>query len=102
MLKKEIKMFRFIKKIFVGLLASVVSASSHAKFEFLSYRKCKIQPTFINLHPKEYTQGLHYYLFAVSLDICIEILFRYMCQNRVVILLMNCLIKYVFQTKQKV
>ena len=31
-----------------------------------------IQPTFINLHPNECSQELHYYLFAVKLDRCIE------------------------------
>ena len=32
---------------------------------------CATQPTTINLFPNEYTQGLHYYLFAVNLDRCI-------------------------------
>ena len=27
-----------------------------------------IQPTLINLHPNEYSQEFHYYLFAVKLD----------------------------------
>ena len=27
-----------------------------------------MQPTLINLHPNEYSQELHYYLFAVKLD----------------------------------
>ena len=31
-----------------------------------------IQPTLINLHPNEYTQGIHYYSFAVNLDRCIR------------------------------
>ena len=30
-----------------------------------------IQPTLINLHHKEYTQGLSYYQFAVNLDRCV-------------------------------
>ena len=30
-----------------------------------------IQPTLINLHRNEYTQGLHYYPFAVNLDRCV-------------------------------
>ena len=29
------------------------------------------QPTLINLHPNVYTQGLHYYPFAVNLDRCL-------------------------------
>ena len=36
----------------------------------LSNQKCEIQPTFINLHPNEYSQELHYYPFAVKLDRC--------------------------------
>ena len=50
-----------------------------------------IQPTLINLHPNEYTQGLHYYPFAVNLDV-----------SEVLILLMIYLIEYAFQTKQKI
>ena len=53
-------MVGFIKKIFIGLLASVVTAYSHTKCVFLSYQKCTTQPTIINLHANEYTQGLHY------------------------------------------
>ena len=30
-----------------------------------------IQPTLINLHPKEYTQRLHHYPFTVNLDGCV-------------------------------
>ena len=30
-----------------------------------------IQPTIINLHPNEYTQGLHYYPFTINLDKCV-------------------------------
>ena len=35
---------------------------------FLSNRKCEAYPTLINLHPNEYSQEFHYYLFAVKLD----------------------------------
>ena len=35
-----------------------------------SHEKCTTQPTLINLHPKEYTQGLRYYPFVVNLDRC--------------------------------
>ena len=31
-----------------------------------------IQPTIINLHPNEYTQGLHYYPFTINLDKCVR------------------------------
>ena len=30
-----------------------------------------IQPTFINLHPNEYSQEFHYYPVAVKLDRCV-------------------------------
>ena len=32
--------------------------------------KCIIQPTPTNLHPNEYSQELHYHLFAINLDTC--------------------------------
>ena len=50
-----------------------------------------IQPTLINLHPHEYHQELHYYPFAVNLDVL-----------EVVIFLMTYLLKYEFQMKQKI
>ena len=81
-------MLRLIKKIFVMLLTSIVSASSRTKCVWLSNQKCMTQPTFINLYPNEYSQGLHYYPFAINLDSCIG-----SC---------NTLIKYVFQIKQKI
>ena len=31
-------------------------------------KQCMIQPTVINLHPNEYNEEFHYYLFAVKLD----------------------------------
>ena len=64
-------MFVFIKKVFIGLIASVVNASNHTKCVSLCNQKCEIQPTLINLHPDEYTQGLRYYPFAVNLDRCV-------------------------------
>ena len=51
-------MFGFIKKMFIRLLARVVSASSHIKCVSLSNQKIKIQPTLINLDPNEYSQEL--------------------------------------------
>ena len=59
-----------IKNMFLVLLASIVNASTHTKYMSLSNQKCQSQPTFINLHPNEYNQELHYYLFAVKLDKC--------------------------------
>ena len=84
-------MFGSIKKMFMGLLISVVNGSNHTKCMSLSNQKCMIQATLINLHPNEYIQEFHYYSFAVILDLL-----------NVVILLMTYLIKYVFQTKQKI
>ena len=64
-------MFRLIKKIFIGLLTCIVSASNHTKCVLLSNHKCMIQPTLTNLHPKEHSQEFHYYPFAVKLDRCV-------------------------------
>ena len=61
-------MFGFIKEILIELLTSVVYASKHTKYVFLSKQIWATQPNFINLHPNEYTQGLCYFLFAVNLD----------------------------------
>ena len=63
-------MFGLIKKIFVMLLASIVSTSNHTKCVLLGNQKCMIQPTLINLHPNKYSQELHYYPFAVNLNRC--------------------------------
>ena len=65
------KMFGFILKIFIWLFTSIVNASYQIKCVFLNNLQCLIQPTLINLHLNEYSQGLHYYLFAVNLDRCI-------------------------------
>ena len=47
-------MFRVIKKIFIGLLTAIVSASNHTMCVSLSNQKCMTQPTRINLHLNEY------------------------------------------------
>ena len=59
-------MFGIIKKIFTGLLTSIVNASNHTKCALLSNQKCMIQPTLIYLHCNEYSQEFHYYPFAVK------------------------------------
>ena len=64
-------MFGIIFKMFIWLLTGLVSASNHTKCVSLSNQKCEIQPTFINLHPNEYSQEFHYYPFTVKLDKCI-------------------------------
>ena len=40
-------------------------------FDFMK-KLYKIQPTFIDLRPNEYTQGLRYYPFLVKLERCVE------------------------------
>ena len=50
------------------LLDSISNASDQWKCVYLSNKKCEIQPTFINLHPNEYSQAFHHYLFTVKLD----------------------------------
>ena len=65
------KMPSYIKKIFIGSLASVVIASNYAKCVSLSIQECTIQPTINNSHPNEYTHGLYYYQSAVNLDWCV-------------------------------
>ena len=65
-------MFGLIRKIFIGLLTGTVSPSNHTKCVSLSNQKCMIQSTLINMHPNEYSQELHYYLFVVKLDKCVE------------------------------
>ena len=57
--------------MFVVLLTNIVNASNHTKYVSLSYQKCKIQPTLINLYLNEYSQEFHYYPFAVKLDRCV-------------------------------
>ena len=64
-------MFGLIKKIFIGLLTSLVNGSNNAKCVLLSNQKCIIQPTLIDLHPNEYSQEFHYYPFTVKLDRCV-------------------------------
>ena len=46
-------MFGLIKKIFIGLLNGIASASNHTKCVLLSNQKCMTQPTLIDLHPNE-------------------------------------------------
>ena len=50
------------------MLNSIVNASNHTKCVSLNNQQCMNQHTLISLHPNEYSQGLCYYPFAVSLD----------------------------------
>ena len=55
----------------IVLLASIVHASNHKKCVSIS-NQFKIQSTFINSSPNEYSHELHYYSFVVKLDRCIS------------------------------
>ena len=48
-------MFEFIKKMFIELLNSIVSAYNYTKCICLNNHQCLTQPTLINLHPNEYS-----------------------------------------------
>ena len=61
-------MFGLIKKIFIGLLTGLVNGSNYRKCVSLSNKKCKIQPTLINLHRNEDSHEFEYYPFSVKLD----------------------------------
>ena len=43
-------MFKLIKKIYIGLLTGIVSASNHTRCVTMSNQKCMIQPILVNLH----------------------------------------------------
>ena len=59
-------MFGLIKKMFMGLLVSIINAFNHSKCKSLSNQKCMTQPTLINLHPNEYSQEFYYYPFRLN------------------------------------
>ena len=60
-------MLGLIKKIFIGLLTCIVSASNHAKCLSLNNQKCMTHPTLFNLHPNENSQEFHYYRLVVDM-----------------------------------
>ena len=64
-------MFGTIKKMFIGLLTGLVSASNHTNCVSLSNQKYMIQPTVNNLHPNECSQEFHYYPLRVKLAKCV-------------------------------
>ena len=63
---------KLVKKMFIGLLTSIVSTSNHTKCVALSNQKCIIQLSLINLHPNAYSEELDNYPLAVKLDRCVE------------------------------
>ena len=65
-------MFGLIKKIFIGLLTRILSASSHTNCMPLSNQKRMNQPPLINLNSNECSQKCCYYPFVVILDRCVS------------------------------
>ena len=63
-------MLQLNRKMLIVLLSSEVNASNHAKSLCLSNQKYEIQPSLVNFHPNEHSQGFQYYLFPVKLDWC--------------------------------
>ena len=61
-------MFGLIKKLFIGLLSSIVSGSNHTKCVSLSNQKYEIRPTLVNFYPNDYSQKFYYYPFSVKSD----------------------------------
>ena len=77
-------MFGLIKKVFIGLLSSIVNASNHTKCVSLSNQKCMIQSNLIRSFTTVLSQLIYIDVLAA------------------VILLMIYLIKCVFPIKQKI
>ena len=48
-------MIGFIRKMFIGLLTSIINVSNHTKWVSLNNQECVNQPTLINLDPNEYS-----------------------------------------------
>ena len=88
-------MFALIKKMFIGLLNSIVNASNHTRCISLNNQQYMNQPTLINLNSNGYIQGFHYYLFVVNLERC-------MYEVVILLILLNYLTELEFQTKQKI
>ena len=66
-------MLALIKKMFTGLLTSIVNASNHAECTSLRNQKCLVHSSLVNLYPNAYSQELHSYSFVVNLIRCIGI-----------------------------
>ena len=49
-------MFEIIKKMFMGLLISIINASNHTNGISLNDQKCMIQPALISLHLNKHSQ----------------------------------------------
>ena len=68
--------------MFIVLVASIVNASNHTKCVSLIVQKWEVQPTPINLHPNEYSQGFYYYPFVVKVLCYLQILKNKVYLNR--------------------
>ena len=60
-------------KLFFGLLTGLVIGSNHATWVSLRNQKCMAQSAFVNLHPNEYSQEVHYYPFVGKVDRCCKL-----------------------------
>ena len=65
-------MFKITQKMFIVLLSNIVSGSNHTKCVSLSIQKCMTKLNIISLHPSEYSEKIHNYPFAVTLDKCVR------------------------------
>ena len=54
--------FVLIKKMFIGLLTSIVSAFSHTKCVSLNNQKCMTQPNFIQMNSVKNYITIHFWL----------------------------------------
>ena len=81
-----------MKKIFIGFLTGLVNEFNHTTCVTLNNHKRKTHPTFISLHLNNAPNDcITIHLWSIWID---------MSEGE--ILLMTCLIKHKFQTKQKI
>ena len=65
-------MVRLNKKMFIGLLISIINASNHTECVLLSNQKLVAQPTLYITFTSQWLQSrIHCYRFAVKLDRCV-------------------------------
>ena len=88
--------FGLIKKVFItslsysGSLAYVNNVTDFTKWTSLNNRPSTTRSILADLNPDEYNERLGHFAIMVNLDVM-----------EVKILLMNYLVEYVFETKQK-
>ena len=81
-------MFHLIKIIYLGFLTAIVN---HTKCLSSIDHKCSTRTDILSLHSNKHTQGLRCYPFVVNWE-----------RSNGSCNALNSLIKYVFQTKQKI